>query len=395
MDATCWGNRRGYGRHLRSLLTALCEIEHRNEYVLFADGAFEFPSSSLVAEVVRVPAGVPAAMAARAGGRRSLADLWAMSRVLSRAEVDLLVFPTVYSYVPVLTRARKLLMIHDVIAERLPRHIFPKGKGRLWWALKSRLARMQADRIVTVSDFSRRLLAEQFTLPQEKIGVVGEAPDSVFQPLADAGFPLSLSNQGISAVQRIVTYVGGFGPHKNLLRLADAFEALAADARFADVVLVLVGDYAGDPFHSTYSELNERLRESSIASRVVLTGYLPDAALVQVLNASSLFVLPSLMEGFGLPAVEAAACGVPVVATKHSPLPELLGGGILSIDPESVEDLRHALARLLEDENLRSRMGREALQAARCLSWRSAALELRELLEETVNEAPLHYEQTA
>lgn len=401
VDATCWNNRRGYGRHLRSLFTAVCGLDRRNEYVLFVDT----PADNLLqapppARLVQVRVNVPAAIAARADGRRSLADAWSMSRALSSADLDCLIFPALYSYVPVLTRAKKVLIIHDVIAERLPQHVFPNQTGRMWWRLKSKLARAQADRIVTVSEYSRRAIIAEFGLEADRVKVVSEAPDPIFRPLSEAALPpavtsLGMTNQRAIRHGRLLTYVGGFGPHKNLSRLLDAFEKLTAQPRLDDLLLVLVGDYETDPFYSGYGELRKRLAGSAIEQRVIFPGFLPDEDLVQLMNCSSLIVLPSLMEGFGLPAVEAAACGIPVVATEQSPLKELLGDGVLVFDPYDAGALQRSIERVLEDESLRRRMSQAALRAAGKLGWPQAASELIGCMEEIAAEAPLHHEPAA
>ncbi len=401
VDATCWNNRRGYGRHLRSLFNAVCNLDHSNEYVLFVDTPLDSLLQPLPpAQLTQVAVRVPAAVAAKAEGRRSLADAWSMSRALSSAALDCLIFPTIYSYVPVFTRAKKVLIIHDVIAERLPQHVFPNQTGRMWWRLKSKLARAQADRIVTVSEYSRRTLIAEFGLEADRVKVVGEAPDPIFRPLAEAAPPPAVTsqgvtNQGVTRHGRLLTYVGGFGPHKNLSRLLDAFEKLSAQPRFDDLSLVLVGDYETDPFYSGYGELRKRLAGSAIEQRVIFPGFLPDEDLVQLMNCSSLIVLPSLMEGFGLPAVEAAACGIPVVATEQSPLKELLGDGVLAFDPYDTGALQRSIERILEDESLRRRMSQAALRAARTLGWPQAASELIGWMEEIAAEAPLPCEPTA
>ena len=396
VEATCWNNRRGYGRHLRSLFNAVCSLDRLNEYVLFVDT----PRSSLRqplpdARLIQVSASVPAAVAAKASGRRSLADAWSMSRTLSAADLDCLIFPARYSYVPVWTRAKKILIIHDVIAERLPRHVFPNQTGRMWWRLKSGLARAQADRIVTVSEYSRRALIAEFGLEADRVQVVGEAPDPLFRPLAEAALPSAVTSQGATARGRLLTYIGGFGPHKNLLRLLDAFEKLAAQPRFDDLSLVLVGDYETDPFYSGYAGLRKRLAGSPIEQRVMFPGFLPNEDLLLLLNRSSLLVLPSLMEGFGLPAVEAAACGIPVVATQQSPLKELLGGGVKVFDPYDTDALTQSMDLVLGDDELWRRMSQAALRAAHKLSWNQAASELIAGMEEITAEHRLHYEPSA
>ena len=171
-----------------------------------------------------------------------------MSRALSSARLDCLLFPTVYSYVPVLTSAAKVLIIHDVIAERFPEHVFPGRAERIRWRLKSALARGQADRLVTVSDYSRRGLVEHFGLSAERVAVAGEAPDSIFRPRPEAQLPVPVGGLGITKNHRLIACVGGFGPHKNLPRLLEAFAQLVVEPRYDDLRLVLVGDLRKRPF---------------------------------------------------------------------------------------------------------------------------------------------------
>jgi glycosyltransferase involved in cell wall biosynthesis len=382
VDATCWTQRRGYGRHLRGLITAAAALHTRHQFVLFTDFAgesiFPFPSAC---QVVAVPTGRRTLQAASADGARSLSDMWALGRAMSAAHLDLLLFPTIYSWVPTWTPAPKLLMIHDVIAERFPRHIFPSLSGRVRWQLKSVLGLAQADAVLTVSEYSRRALATQFGIPSASIAVVGEAPDPVFQRQPAAQLPSRLFDVGLRANSRIIAYVGGFGPHKNLCRLLDAFAKVAAEPRFADVMLALTGDYSGDAFHSEYPRLRRRVDELGLRARAVFTAYLADDELVALLNCSSFLALPSLMEGYGLPAVEAAACGLPVLVTRNSPIPELLRGGAIAVDPDRTEAIHQAMVRLLEDGELRGRMGQAAKEAAEELTWEQAGRELVQLVE--------------
>ncbi len=396
VEATCWNQRRGYGRHLRSLLPALIETEPRDEYIVFLDGSgtdlYPLPAE---AQVVRVVSSRPTLSAASADSRRSLADLWAMSRALSSARVDCLLFPTVYSYVPVLTSAAKALIIHDVIAERFPEHVFPGRAERIRWRLKSALARGQADRLVTVSDYSRRGLVEHFGLSAERVAVAGEAPDSIFRPRPEAQLPVPVGRLGITKDHRLIGCVGGFGPHKNLPRLLEAFAQLVVEPRYDDLRLVVVGDHENDSFSSEYQTLKASLRGRPHESAVIFPGFLADDDLAALLNRSSMLVLPSLMEGLGLPALEAAACGIPTVVTSNSPLPELLGDGAVAVDPLSETGIAEAIARLLDSDEFRAVTGRAALAAARRLSSRREARALRDLLREMTGPTPLRHEQTA
>jgi glycosyltransferase involved in cell wall biosynthesis len=276
-------------------------------------------------------------------------------------------------------------MIHDVIAERLPRYIFPTLGGRVRWQLKSTLGLAQADRVLTVSEYSRRALVEQFGLSSSAVAVVGEATDPVFRPLIHPEMPSKLRDLGLSPRSRIVTYVGGFGPHKNLVRLIEAFAKVAAEPRFADVTLALVGDHSGDVFFSEYARLQRLVEDRGLTSRVVFTGFVADEDLVGLLNCSAFLALPSLMEGYGLPAVEAAACGLPVLVTRNSPIPELLGDGALAVEPYLTSEIRAAMVRLLDDSDLRARMGDAARLAAARLSWAEAARSLLNVVDAVVD----------
>lgn len=384
VDATCWQNKRGYGRHARALLSALVRLDHDNHYTFCMDSDQGIETVPRPAEVKRVSAGAPAAVAASAVGHRSFTDMARMSHALSGARFDLVFFPTIYSYVPVYSRARKVVIIQDVIADMYQKLTLPTRTGRLFWNLKVALGRWQADAIGTVSEYSRRAIADHFKIPAERIFVVGEASDPVFRVLPDASPSPRLQDLGISAANRHVVYVGGFAPHKNLEALVTIFASLSAGRGFTNVRLVLVGENQNEVFHSYSGIIKKMVVELGIQDRVIFTGYLPDEQVVNLLNCSTVLVLPSLMEGFGLPAVEAAACGCPVIATVESPLPELLGEGGLYINPRNRSELMEALTRVLESAELRDRMRTAGLAAARRLTWEAAALQMKDVFEKVI-----------
>jgi glycosyltransferase involved in cell wall biosynthesis len=381
VDATCWQNNRGYGRHARALLSALARLDTENRYVFFLDAEEGLAALPPGVEARLVRAGSPASVAASANGHRSPGDLWRMSRAMSEPDLDLLLFPTIYSFAPVLSRARKIVMIHDVIAETYPRLTLPHPLQRLFWRAKVALGRWQADAIVTVSEYSRRGIARWFDLAPERVFVVGEASDPIFRRLPEARLTPRLNALGLDPDHRMIVYVGGFGPHKNLESLVAAFDRLASRPEFSDIRLVMVGEYEREVFHSYFGLIKQQIENLGIAGRVIFTGYLPDEELVVLLNCATALALPSLMEGFGLPAVEAAACGCPVIATTESPLPELLGDGAAYINPHRPIELEEALSLVLESENLRLKMREAGLEAAGKLTWEAAARQMMTVIE--------------
>jgi glycosyltransferase involved in cell wall biosynthesis len=381
VDATCWQNRRGYGRHARALLRALIRLDSGNRYTLFLDSTEAAEPTPEHSEVRLLRASVPTVRAASADGHRSLADMWRMSRALSASRFDVVLFPTIYSYVPVLSRARKLVMMHDVIAETFPHLTVPRRAARIFWNTKVALGRMQADALITVSDYSKNEILRRFGGDPRHVHIVGEAADPIFRKLDRPCPGLNLKRLGLDAGRRMVLYVGGFSPHKNLEALVNAFSRLGAE--FSDALLVMVGDTSGDAFHTYYGTIAAQVEALGLQDRVVFTGFLADEDLVVLLNIGTVLVLPSLMEGFGLPAVEAAACGCPVIATSASPLEGLLGKAGLYIQPTE-DEIVGALAEVLSSEAMRARMAEQALIAARRLTWDHAARQMMAVIHNAV-----------
>lgn len=371
VDVTCWDLQRGFGRHARCLLGALVRLEQPHQYVFYTDDPGFAADLPPWVEVVRVGSGARTIEAAAQGRSRSLRDMLRMSRALSDPSLDLVFFPTAFSFVPVWSRARKVIMILDVTAERFPKLTFGSWKDRLFFWLKRLVARWQADRLMTISEHSRDGLAQQFRLDSESISVMNLAADGVFTVQEKPELSSGLRGVGLSTDRRMVVYVGGFAPLKNVPGLVRAFATQAE--KFPDTDLVLVGEDRAETFFSSVSELKRQVTELGLEGRVYFTGFVSDEDLVGLLNLATVLALPSFNEGFGLPAVEAAACGCPVIATLSSPLPGLLGGGGLYVDPERPETLEQALAKMLGDEPFRQEAARLALRASAGLSWEAAA----------------------
>lgn len=380
IDATSWSNRRGYGRFTRGLLTALFREERPHQFTLFIDSASAaastLPASASV-HVVRTS--VSPIAAASSSGRRSLPDMLRMSTAVARQRLDLFVFPTIFTYFPLVRPIASVIGIHDTIAEDYPELVFPHRVPRTFWNAKSRLARAQASWVMTVSSYARSCIQRKFGWPEEKMFVVGEAPDDAFRVARAPGGP---------SADRYFVYVGGINPHKNLPALVAAFVALRCEERHADIKLVIIGDVDTDTFTPGADAVRRAIAESGVGDAVRFTGFLPDAEAAALVAGAKALVLPSMSEGYGLPAVEAAACGVPVVATRHSPLPELLAGAGLFIDPASLVELQDAMRTMLEDEPARLRYAEQAHRAAQELSWASSARQFSTMIDEIERRGP-------
>ena len=384
VDGGCWLNRRGYGRYTRSLLSALAQRDDGDRYVLFLDretaAASDLPANF---ERVVVPTRRPPAQAASASGRREVMDLWRMAWAVARSPLDVFFFPSVYTFFPLLRPIRTVVAIHDVIAEHHPQMVFARRRLAWFWRIKLALAVRQAHCILTVSDHAREGIVSHFRLPGERVRVILEAPNPIFRPLATPRDPVDLLPAcALPPGSQFLLYVGGLSPHKNLSVLIEAYRRLVSTEEFADLRLLLVGDYAGDVFYSAYADLRAQVARHGLTHRVCFTGFVPDDVLVDLYNRAALLVLPSVEEGFGLPAIEAAACGTPVVVSEVGPVATLLGPAAWIFPPHEVDTLTDGLRLLLRDPLRRRIMGAEGRRRASAFTWERAAAQLRELWQE-------------
>lgn len=381
IDAACWSNPRGYGRFTREMLQTLIKIDKENDYILFADtqtvSTNVFPSDIAIKQVDLTEAPT---QAASASGRRSILDMLKMSRAVLATPLDLFFFPSVYTYFPVFGSVKKVVGIHDVIAEKFPELTFSSKKNKFFWDAKCWLAVQQADLVLTVSQFSKRGIAEHFGIKKDKIRVVTEGFSDSFGPIYDQNrLHKILTKYGLTNTSRYILYVGGIAPHKNLKVLVKAVFDLTAADRYRDIKLVIVGDYKDDVFLMD-EQLKSEMKNNRFKEKVVFTGYIPDYELNCFYNAALVFVAPSICEGFGLPVLEAMACGTVAIGSNTTSIPEVAGDAALYFDPNNDRELREKLTRIIDDRELRKTLSQRSLQRAALFSWEKSASETKNIL---------------
>lgn len=380
IDGGCLANDRGYGRYARELLAEMVGLAPDDDFVFFLDPASEarFALGGDNVHVLRVAQRRAPSVAAAADGYRSPADMLRFTRAVWGARPDVFFCPSVYTYFPLPPRQRAVVAIHDAIAERFPSRTLPSARARLFWAAKVRLAVFQAELVLAVSEFAADDIARVIGVPRPRIRVAVEAPARVFRPSESEELVRAAAGRlGLPEGARWFVYVGGFSPHKNLDVLVRAFAGALGGESGSDrpTYLLLVGKLSGDAFHSCVDDVRGEVAAQGLEERVVWTGFVADEELRHLYSGATALVLPSDCEGFGLPAVEAAACGASVVATTESPLPELLEGGGIFVEPRDQGALQAALSRMLSDGEGRRRMAAAALERSRLLSWERCAQE--------------------
>lgn len=375
VDACCWANGRGYGRFTRELIKAMVGIAD-DEFILFADdeAAARIDLEAPNLRLVRVVQSASPTRAAAADGRRSVRDMLRFTRAVWREPLDVFFSPSVYTYFPLPPRLATVVAIHDAIAERFPQLTFASNRARLFWRGKVALALRQARLVLTVSDHSARDIETTLGVSRRKIRVAGEAAASIYRPsdstdqIAEAA-----TNVGLPSGTRWFVYVGGFNPHKHVDHVIRAHAALLRETGDRTPHLLLIGDSTGDVFHGNLQSIRRAITDMGTETLVHWTGFVPDEELRHLHSGALALLLPSECEGFGLPAVEAAACGTPVIATTESPLPDLLAGGGIFVKPRDEQALLDAMRLMACDEGRRAAMGQAALACASTLSWVASA----------------------
>jgi glycosyltransferase involved in cell wall biosynthesis len=282
-------------------------------------------------------------------------------------------FPAVYSWFPVRGRLPTVVTLHDAIAEHFPGLIFASWTGRLSWSLKMRLACRQAAGIITVSNAAKREIVDYIGLNTERIDVICEGVDPRFHPVTSGQLRAGARRRaGIPTDGRPVLYVGGIAPHKNLANLLAGFAEIAPCV--PDLRLAIVGDPRGDGFHSNYQDIITRANsDASLSGRVHFTGFVTDDDLAALYSDALALVLPSFSEGFGLPALEALACGTPVLASRGGAVAEVIGAAGLTFDPHRPSEIGQQIFRLANEPTTLSTLRHRAIERARDYTWSKAA----------------------
>ena len=304
------------------------------------------------------------------------------------AGVDL--FHATEHLLPRFSKVRTVFTLHDLIFLFHPETHKPLNR----WFLTLMMPRFlrAADAIIAVSECTRRDAIRFYGITEEKITVIYEGVSPRFRPASPEA--VRAVREKYSLPEHFILYVGTIEPRKNLTALLEAFHHFLAtcsslsapcDLRPAtcDLRLVIVGKKGW-----LYESFFHRLRELGLDDRVIFTGYVPDEDLPAIYSAADLFVFPSLYEGFGLPVLEAMACGVPVVCSNTSSLPEVAGDAALLVDPTDVRALAGAMERVLMDKHLRAELRAKGLERAERFTWEGAARETLEVYREVVRCPP-------
>ncbi len=354
IDARLYGPKNGgIGRYIQKLLENLGRLDSRNTYVVFLnEGDFDdfvLPGENFIKVAVDCRA-------------YSFKEQIVFPFHLNKYHLDLVHFP--HFNVPLLYRKKFIVTIHDLIISHYPdsrattlNPIFYRLKLFFYRRIVKSTAK-RANEIITVSQFSKKDIVDLLAVTQDKVKVIYEGYDLPLPPEENSREIL----EKYRLTSDYLLYVGSAYPHKNLGNLLIAFHYLIQEKK--SLQLVLAGK---DSFF--YDRLKEQIEKNGLAGRVVLTGFVSDRELAGLYRQAALYVFPSLIEGFGLPPLEAQSYDLPVASSNATCLPEILGDSAVFFDPSDPYEMTQKIKLALNDNSLRQDLIKRGRENLKKYSW--------------------------
>jgi glycosyltransferase involved in cell wall biosynthesis len=365
------GAKSGVGHYIACLLEALLDVDTTNAYLTFASPYnyfnYQFQSPRYQLEI----------WGSRSKRKtiRLLYEYAFLPRAVRKHNVDLFHGPS--NLLPLRKVVPYVLTIHDMSYFVDPRR-YTRTKVMYWHAVSRRSAKL-ADYIITDSDYSKQDIIRYLDYPSDRIRVIAMAAHPRFRPILNhVALEEFRARYGLEGPYALC--VGTLEPGKNLFRVVRAFAQLRNQGAH-EYHLVLVGDKGW-----LYQDIFAEVRQLGLEKEVHALGHIPDDDLPLAYNCAELFVFPSLNEGFGLPVLEAMACGVPVVTSNCSALPEVAGDAACLVDPYDERAIAQAMQSVLSDTGKREELIQKGLRRSAMFSWERTARETLEVYEAVAQE---------
>ena len=365
IDASTLSTQGGPRTYVLGLLDALLRVDRENEYVVFYNDPSHLGRFPGTREVV-----LP--------GKSPLARLWRehvlLPRACRRERVDLLHCPK--SAIPLLSPGCPVVVtLHDLIPVKHPE--LEKRTAHLYWRLHIPRAARRSDLVITISEWARQEIIATYGVPAERVAVVMQSFDpAMLEPRDPATGRRIRDRYGLPA--EYLLYVGTIQPRKNLGTLIEAYAELRRTMTDPPK-LVIVGRKGW-----LYDDLFTRISELRLEDMVIFTGFVPDEELPYLFDGARVFAYLSLLEGFGRPPLEAMACGVPVVTSNTTAIPEVVGEAGITVPPLDVAAAAAAIRSILTDDARATALREQGKVQARRFSWDAAAQETLDLYRSLV-----------
>lgn len=364
IDASTISTQGGPRTYVLNLINSLLKKDKENEYVVFYNSEKHLGRFPHAREIV-VPFSNPLT--------RLFREHVLMPIFYKKEKLDLI--HNTKSAISLFKPCKTVVTIHDIIPLTNPETETFMAKS--YWKIQIPVAAKRADKIITISEYARKEISGYFKLEEKSIAVVPNCYEDRFRPISDAE-ELEQIRSKYSLPSNYILYVGTIQPRKNLNLLIKSFFSLKKSGKISQK-LVIAGRKGW-----LSSSLFDLIKELGIEGEVIFTGFVPDEELPYIYNMADIFVYLSLFEGFGIPPLEAMACGIPVVCSNTTSLPEVVGDAGMLVNPMDQNAVEEAILKVLENPELRIDMREKGLIQAKKFSWERTAGETLKVYKEVV-----------
>jgi len=364
----------GSGQYLLHLLQALAEVDQENEYILLSPQ----PISEKIRTLFTFPhvvTPVPGLAKSNASIENLIWEQFTSPSAARRAGVDLLHVP--YFAPPFFPRTPSVITIHDIIPLRIPRYrTDPKMKAYL--QLITRAAH-KATLIITVSQHAKQDMLDALKLPAERIRVVYEAAGDEYRPISDLAV-LSDARTRYGLHGRYILYLGGLDHRKNVPQLVRAFAQIYYQLGDPDLQLLIAGN-PDKQNGSLFPDPRPVAADLGITGQIIYR-FIEEEDKPAIYSGASVFVFPSIYEGFGLTPLEAMSCGTPVICSNRTSLPEVVGDAAISFEPDDLREMVQDIYSVLTNNELHADLRTRSLKRAAQFNWQKTAIETIDVYQE-------------
>lgn len=341
----------GIGTYIQNLVKYLLQLDKQNQYFLFFNHRdienYSYPKERVVKLIDNSP-------------KYSLREHFSLSHQAKK--YDLQLFHEPHYTLPYFLKCKKVVSIHDLIHLKFPQHLSGK-KAYLYAKFMIGQAVKKADKILAGSQNTKNDIMENFKTNGGKIEIVYYGVDEIFKSVKDQNLLENFRNK-YKLPGKYILYSGSLRKHKNLENALKAYARLK-DKNY-DLVLAGVG-------LQNQKVLEPLLKELKITEKVKIIPFIDYAQLVLLYNSAAVLFFPTLYEGFGLPILEAMACGIPVVSSNNSSIAEVTGAAAILVDPLSINEMSNSLDKVLGETSLRQRLASLGLERAKMFTWEKTA----------------------
>jgi len=366
------GKDSGIGNYVIGLLMGLIKFGHAEDIVLVHSQKCENPLYRIVQEEI-----IPFKSI---GKHQMYFSAKHMNNVLEKNGCGLIHFPAFFKNEFGLYHATVpiVLTLPDIIPLMYPK--YSTIKDYLTWGSLVRSEIRKVSHLITISEYSKSDLVKYLHVAPEKITVTYPAPDPIFRPFSKKDELQQWAVEKYNLDSDFLMYTGALDLRKNVPTLIKAFNKLKR--RGFPHKLLIIGRKIGK-----FRESLEAIEESPFAGDIIRLEYVEKEDLVKFYNLASVFVFPSLYEGFGLPPLEAMACGTPTITSNVTSLPEVVGDSAITVDPYEVDELSNALEKVLSDKNLRQKLSEKGIERSKAFNWVTTAQKTWRVYEEVLENA--------